>query len=260
MQTSEKKKSTPGPSDGVVGTAEKILSRQGVRGFYRGLGAYVVLCLRPAIQYAVFEQLKALVLLKRKKTQVAGANKAVLSALEAFALGAVARAVATFVVYPYIKAKVMAQANVGGGTSPEVAAYPPSAESCASDAQPAAQPTSLSSSVESSSSSSGQQQQPLQQPQPQQRQEQHVVASAAPQSSVTPSSISPSGMVLKVFAEEGLPGVYRGIAPELTRGMLSAAVMLMIKERVHVFSQRLLLDTGGEANRAKTTTVQRSSS
>jgi hypothetical protein len=37
-----------------------------------------------------------------------------------------------------------------------------------------------------------------------------------------------------------LLGLYKGIGPELTRGVLSTAVTLMAKERVMVLNQRLL--------------------
>ena len=65
----------------------------------------------------------------------------------------------------------------------------------------------------------------------------------------TPPPQTPSELVLQMFAEGGLPGVYRGVAPELIRGMLSAAAMLMIKERVHGFSQRIISSAkNGAAN------------
>ncbi|EKU22349.1 peroxisomal membrane protein pmp47b [Nannochloropsis gaditana CCMP526] len=47
----------------------------------------------------------------------------------------------------------------------------------------------------------------------------------------------------KTLRDEGVPGLYRGMAPELTRGVLSAALMLMIKERLYDFNKRMLLKT-----------------
>ncbi|GMH97549.1 hypothetical protein TL16_g13361, partial [Triparma laevis f. inornata] len=74
-------------------------------GMYSGVQAFVVLCLKPAIQYTVFEKVKA-VILASKTT----ATKT-LTAIEAFLLGMVARTVATIIVSPYTRAKVMLQSS-----------------------------------------------------------------------------------------------------------------------------------------------------
>ena len=39
-----------------------MLNERGVGGFYKGIEAYTVLCLKPAIQYTVYEQVKRAVL------------------------------------------------------------------------------------------------------------------------------------------------------------------------------------------------------
>ena len=44
------------------------MKESGVGGLYKGLGAYFVLCLQPAIQYTVFERLKVLYVRKFKQT------------------------------------------------------------------------------------------------------------------------------------------------------------------------------------------------
>jgi adenine nucleotide transporter 17 len=109
---------TSGGNAGVLTVAKAINRDQGIAGFYKGLVAYFILCGRPAIQFTVFEQLRAVVLAAR-----AGGKKRpkALSALEAFVLGALARCLATLVVYPFIRAKVMAQA---ARSSPPAAAEP----------------------------------------------------------------------------------------------------------------------------------------
>mmetsp|Transcript_65216 Transcript_65216/g.147083 ORF Transcript_65216/g.147083 Transcript_65216/m.147083 type:complete len:194 (+) Transcript_65216:527-1108(+) len=167
---------------GSVATAACIYRSQGVGGFYRGLAAYVVLCLKPAIQYAVFEQLKRSLLGRRRQAAEAqGAAKTALSAAEAFLLGALARAVSTLVVYPYIRAKVLAQAQ-----------------------------TKASSNLEEAGGAAK-----------------------------TPPSISET--LGGIVADEGPVGLYRGVQPELARGMLSSAVMLMVKERIHEVSRAVVL-------------------
>jgi solute carrier family 25 (peroxisomal adenine nucleotide transporter), member 17 len=77
--------------------------------FYKGLSAYYLLCFKPALQYTVYEQVKQMVLRPRK-------NKG-LSAAEAFVLGMIARTVATVLVFPFLRAKVLMQTNATG--SPE---------------------------------------------------------------------------------------------------------------------------------------------
>ncbi|ETW10144.1 hypothetical protein H310_00514 [Aphanomyces invadans] len=87
--------------------------------FYKGFSAYFVLCLQPAIQFTVFEQVKKLYLRAYKPTTTT------LSAIEAFFLGAAARSLATLVVFPYIRAKVIVQAKAkvaSGETQPSLVA------------------------------------------------------------------------------------------------------------------------------------------
>jgi len=126
--------------------------KDGVRGMYRGVQAYTILCLKPAIQYTVFEQVKLVVL----------ANRRAASAAEAFFLGMVARTVATVVVFPYLRAKVMLQsskAEDGGGIP---------------------------------------------------------------------------AMVARMYNDGGMAEIFQGIGPELTRGVLSAALMMMVKEKISI--------------------------
>jgi hypothetical protein len=39
-------------------------------------------------------------------------------------------------------------------------------------------------------------------------------------------------MLKAIYADEGLKGLYQGIGPELSRGVMSAAIMMMVKERI----------------------------
>jgi len=86
----------------------------GLAGFYKGLGAQVVLCLKPAIQFTVFDQIKGIYL---KQRAASGINTTVLTAFQAFVLGAIARAIATFVVFPYTRCKMILFGNKDDGTA-----------------------------------------------------------------------------------------------------------------------------------------------
>ena len=84
----------------------------GLAGMYTGIQAYTVLCFKPAIQYTVFEQVKK-IMIARKKSQIGRNRKSAetLTTMEAFLLGMVARTVATVAVFPYLRAKVMLQSQ-----------------------------------------------------------------------------------------------------------------------------------------------------
>jgi len=129
-----------------------LIHRQGMNGMYKGIQAYVVLCFKPAIQYTVFEQVKRIILKGKQRTA--------LTAPESFLLGMVARTVATVLVFPYVRAKVMLQTSSTQGES---------------------------------------------------------------------SIIS---LLAKMYREQGIRACFQGLGPELTRGIFSAALMLMIKEQI----------------------------
>ena len=143
---------TTGRSAYAILTA--TLSEKGAGGMYKGVQAFVVLCFKPALQYMVFDKIKAAILLSKKH------RTASLTAVEAFLAGMVARTVATIAVFPYTRAKVMLQTD----------------------------PTSPTTSI--------------------------------------PTLLS------SLYADEGIAGLFQGIGPELTRGVLSAALMLMVKEKI----------------------------
>lgn len=130
---------------------------------YNGIQAYYVLCFKPALQYTVFEQVKATILKGRK-------NKT-LGAAEAFVLGMFARTVATVAVFPFLRAKVVMQSRK---------------------------------------------------------------KAAASESSEDDADEGPAIMTIlkEVYEADGLSGLYQGLGPELTRGVFSAALMLMIKEKI----------------------------
>jgi solute carrier family 25 (peroxisomal adenine nucleotide transporter), member 17 len=134
--------------------------------FYKGLSAYYLLCFKPALQYTVYEQVKHIVLRRRK-------NKG-LSSAEAFLLGMIARTIATILVFPFLRAKVLMQTNSTG----------------------------------------------------------------------SPEGASSLRVLSAQYQRQGiLKGWYQGIAPELTRGIFSSALMLMIKEHVAVAVRKFLVQS-----------------
>ena len=151
-----------------------MLSKDNPKDWYKGITAYYLLCFKPALQYTIYEQVKVIVLAGRK-------NKT-LSAGEAFFLGMVARTVATVVVFPFLRAKVLLQT--------------------------------------SSSASTKQQQQGA------------AATNGADRSAATVAPVGTMDVLWQQWSQSGLSGLYYGIGPELSRGILSSALMLMIKERI----------------------------
>ncbi|KAF1327906.1 hypothetical protein FI667_g7223, partial [Globisporangium splendens] len=168
-------------SGGILQIVRSVLEESGVKGFYKGFQAYFVLCLQPAIQYTVFERVKEMYLRRFKQAAQS------LGALEAFVLGAIARSIATLLLFPYIRAKVIVQSK-----------------------------------------------------------KKLAVKAAAPGDleKQQPSAEAPEGIVAtlqRVYKEEGALSLYRGLGPELTKGALSSAFMLMIKEKIQAYITLLLI-------------------
>ncbi|KAL2144076.1 hypothetical protein VTI28DRAFT_9605 [Corynascus sepedonium] len=87
---------------GIIDTAREVIEGEdGISGLWRGLKASLVLVVNPSITYGAYERLKD-VLFPGKKN---------LSPLEAFALGAMSKALATIVTQPLIVAKVGLQSK-----------------------------------------------------------------------------------------------------------------------------------------------------
>ncbi|KAF4322862.1 hypothetical protein BBO99_00002395 [Phytophthora kernoviae] len=171
---------TSSESGGVLQILRTIVRESGVGGLYKGLGACFVLCLQPAIQYTVFERLKGVYLRKFKQASQ------VLGALEAFVLGAIARSIATLVLFPYIRAKVLMQAK--------------KKQTAGADLNQGQVPSAGGAKKE-------------------------TIAST----------------LQRVYKEEGPLALYRGLGPELTRGALSSALMLMIKEKIQMYITLMMM-------------------
>ena len=115
-------------SHGFVGTVAQIYKEGGIAELYSGILPSLLLTCNPAINYAVYDQVKTSFLAwKRAQVQPKGASisagkksegeigevdAAELSAIEAFAIGMLAKMVSTVVTYPLIRAKVVLQSNV----------------------------------------------------------------------------------------------------------------------------------------------------
>ncbi|KAI0368001.1 adenine nucleotide transporter [Pilatotrama ljubarskyi] len=93
--------------DSFLGVAKEIIAEEGVTGLWLGLKPGLVLTVNPAITYGLYERVKSVMLLAKGETNA----NAKLSPWMAFTVGALSKALATVVTYPYIMAKVRIQAR-----------------------------------------------------------------------------------------------------------------------------------------------------
>lgn len=113
-------RSSARPPPGVFGTVCQTWATEGPAALWRGLGSSLWLVSNPVIQFFVYDVLKAL--------RVRGES---ISAREAFWMGAIAKAVATFLTFPLqvAQSKLRAfrdkSAIQGGGTPPELSGMLP---------------------------------------------------------------------------------------------------------------------------------------
>ncbi|KAG2128309.1 peroxisomal membrane protein PMP47B [Suillus bovinus] len=125
IQTSQAVRVEPSPSElsssravvrrpSILRTIQAIIAKDGLNGFFRGLGPALVLVINPVLQYTVFEQLKNF-LIKRRTSKLRaegfGNAAAVLSDWDFFVFGALSKLVATGSTYPYIVLKSRLQAG-----------------------------------------------------------------------------------------------------------------------------------------------------
>ncbi|KAG2077444.1 peroxisomal membrane protein PMP47B [Suillus decipiens] len=125
IQTSQAVRVEPSPSEpsnsrailrrpSVLQTIQAIIAKDGLNGFFRGLGPALVLVVNPVLQYTVFEQLKNFLIKERTlrlRARGSGGAVAVLSDWDFFILGALSKLVATGSTYPYIVLKSRLQAG-----------------------------------------------------------------------------------------------------------------------------------------------------
>lgn len=92
---------------GALAVTRKLLDKEGIAGLFRGFWFNILLCINPAIQNTCFDYMKAVVLMLRRRADPR--RRAVLTALQAFLLGAVAKAIATGITFPLVRVKTLLQ-------------------------------------------------------------------------------------------------------------------------------------------------------
>lgn len=93
-------------SESVGEVFNRIYKQSGIWGFLPNPNLYLFLSMSPSLTNTIFTQVR-LALLKARKRPL----DAALGAGESFLIGAIARGIATVLIYPFIRAKIVMQAN-----------------------------------------------------------------------------------------------------------------------------------------------------
>jgi adenine nucleotide transporter 17 len=135
---------------------QEAVDKDGFWAFYKGWAVSALLCLNPAITYVFYERIKLWLTRGREAKS--------LNSLEAFFAGALSKAIATWLTFPFIRCKAIINTW-------------------------------------------------------------SKLHKGEPIPSMT-------DVFQKISKEDGIAGLFTGIYPQLTKGVLNSALMLMIKERV----------------------------
>lgn len=183
----------------LLSAMASIVADEGVGGLFRSLPVSLVLCANPAIQFLVYE---------RMRTTLAGKSGRGLSAVEGFAAGALAKAVATVLTFPLQVVQTRMQAGVDG----------PAAAAGTADSPDAKRDAVSAAAAEAEATAD----------------------SASPALSVARRPAGAWEALSALVAEGGAPALFRGMGPKLLQTVLNAAVMFAAYERL-LGSSRLLV-------------------
>lgn len=228
----------------------------------RGVVPSVFLCINPAIQFTVYERLKAVLVraLLRRRARIGpsaaelmtasfaseGRSQMVqLSTAQSFWLGACSKAVATLLTFPLLTAKLML---LRGATAPPAAANNNKtpkeedgpvqtsklgAESSDALCEEVTEPVAPNASPPPLPRNG-----PPRTPVSDQAAEAAAVSSDRPGTDIKhqqqqghAEAAAAVEMLLKRVREEGASSFYKGIVPQLVKGMIGSAIMMSIKEK-----------------------------
>ncbi|KAG9099608.1 ADP/ATP carrier protein [Ceratobasidium sp. 370] len=204
---SVKSKSKPGKTSSFVDVGRGIIRQDGVSGLWAGLQPSLVLTVNPAITYGAFERVKSLIL--------AGGTSSKLTPGKAFLVGALSKTLATVVTYPYIMAKVRLQAR--SSSAPEEQDSEVGSDAELVNMQQSAEEGSLTASY-AEVTKDGENATRLHQP----------ARISPPRNKAQGSAVA---LLAKVLREEGFVGWYQGMGAQITKAVLSQALLFMLKDQ-----------------------------
>ena len=176
---------------------------------WNGLLPAILLCTNPAIQYTMFENLKGALLQHRTSQQQhhqGGKQQKGLTMWQAFVFGLISKFFATIMTYPLIRAKVMLMVS-----SPDVF---DDDDDINGDSHHCSRIRTSSGHTKSNNEQSGSKKHPRSLPL----------------------------LLVSIFRNDGMRGLYRGCSVQLLHTIMKSALMLMIRERITAVCHRIFLD------------------
>ena len=204
---------------GVLGTVRKIVGESGIAGLWKGLMVSMVICINPAINFAILDALRPYI----RKVYGLGAKQG-FTLWQSFVMGVLAKAITTVITFPIIRTKVMLQAKGGqtkggqakGGQGTVGKAVVPEAESAGEGGE---------------------------------TKETAETAEAAETAETAEAADEGGAMDLLrgVYEKDGFWGWYLGIEPQIINASLKSGLMIMSKDRIKAVVRSVMLGDGGAA-------------
>ncbi|KAG8736590.1 ADP/ATP carrier protein [Ceratobasidium sp. 428] len=213
--SSQSKSKASGKTGSFVEVGREIIREDGVFGLWAGLKPSLVLTVNPAITYGAFERIKSLIL--------TDATSSKLTPGKAFLVGALSKTLATVVTYPYIMAKVRLQAR-SPLTSEEPDSEPDSDTELVNMQQSAEEGSLKPSYAEVTRDGEN-------------------ATHPAPRASTPRSKSQGSAVALlaRVLREDGFVGWYQGMGAQITKAVLSQALLFMLKDQFERYALMIML-------------------
>jgi hypothetical protein len=199
-----------GPDGRGVAEHASALLAEGPSGMWRGMGISSILTLNPALTFAVFDAIKA------RFTKAVGGSRH-LGAAQAFLIGSIAKVIATVLTYPLIRAKTMMQAQSG-------------ARSAASAQQQHHQQQQNGTCSHGASNGAT-----------------HGIANGGIVAKAPPGFVE---ILLKIWREEGLNGLYTGCGAQIFTAICKSGILLAAKEKISAAAIALLIVMGHRQRKA----------
>ena len=230
IQTNKTGKSVSELIEGIIA--------KGASGIYRGFGVSCILTLNPALTFAVFDALKA------KVTKILKTER--LSVLQAFVIGSLAKAIATILTYPLIRAKAVMQR---GGSAAAAAQQQQPAQTKNEKAAAAlsaeghekllADPLGLNNGDNGENGTNGH----------------SCNGNGSNGTATTPNPPPPPAKALAVepgmlqvlidiVRNEGVEGLFRGCSAQIFTAVFKSGILLTTKEKIARFAMLLLMVLG----------------
>ncbi|GAB7357319.1 hypothetical protein MBLNU459_g8279t1 [Dothideomycetes sp. NU459] len=192
----------------VKDIALQIRSERGIRGFWAGYSASIILTLNPGLTFLLQNLLKSLLLPKSKRDHPGPKTL--------FLLAAVSKAIASTVTYPFSLAKSRAQATSSSSSSPATNSASTTSEKSSSAppdylSKPDLEPPTLASKTRRYAAKAYR----------------VLFLQQLAQLAVLRS-------LRDIYCTEGLAGLYSGVDAEIVKGFLGHGLSMVLKERIHM--------------------------